>query len=385
MSSRYLIRTPQGGRTKGRLRVAIIAPPYIELPPRAYGAVENVCSLLADSLIDRGHEVVVIGAGQSNLKAEFIAARERIQGPRWHELMPDLIHAAAVAKILEELHVDVIHDHTTAGPLVTSRSPIPSVVTVHSPIHSDRFEFYDHLGDSTGLVAISSSQRLQAPKLNWIGTVHNGIRATEFPYRQEKDDYILFLGRCTEDKGVHLAIDAAREAGIKILLAATTSLPRHRTYFHEMVEPRLGAGAVWLGEVDSEQKKELLSGARCLAFPVLWEEPFGMVMIEALACGTPVVALRRGAVQEVIVDGETGFICDHPSELPKALASVEKLSPQRCRQDCEIRFNTDLMAVKYEALYRSVIDRSWPPNIRNAASSETEELLEKRSDSGVLM
>ena len=207
-----------------------------------------------------------------------------------------------------------------AGPLVAAGRDVPTVVTVHGPVAGELGEYYRQLGTTVSLVAISDRQRRIAPDLNWLATVHNALRVDGFPFRDEKEDWVFFLGRCVQDKGMHVAIDAARAAGRRIVLAAKCTEPLEKAYFEAEIAPRLGPDTEWLGEVSSAEKKELLSRAGCLLFPILWEEPFGMVMIEALACGTPVVALRRGSVPEVVIDGLTGIVCDDPDELPGSAA-----------------------------------------------------------------
>jgi glycosyltransferase involved in cell wall biosynthesis len=251
--------------------------------------------------------------------------------------------------------VDVIHDHTLVGPLLARGRVIPTVVTVHGPVTGEPGHYYRHLGDSVRLVAISEAQRRAAADLNWCATVHNAINATHLPFRENKRDWVLFLGRCTPDKGMHLAIDAARLAGRNILLAAKCSEPAEAAYFEAEIKPRLGPDAQWLGEVGGERKKELLSEARCLLFPIQWEEPFGMVMIEAMACGTPVVALRRGSVPEVVTHGITGLVCNGPAELPSAINAAHTIDPTACRNNVLSRFHPDIMAARYEHTYQQAL------------------------------
>jgi glycosyltransferase involved in cell wall biosynthesis len=205
------------------------------------------------------------------------------------------------------------------------------------------------------LIAISDAQRRTAPDLDWCATVYNAIDAAGFPFREDKEDWVLFLGRCTPDKGMHLAIDAARAAGRKIVLAAKCTEPAETAYFETEIKPRLGPDAEWLGEVGGEQKKDLLSRARCLLFPIQWEEPFGMVMIEAMACGTPVVALRRGSVPEVVTCGVTGMVCNDPAELADAINAVGTIDPAACRNDVLTRFHPEAMAAGYEKAYQRAL------------------------------
>ncbi|MGK5500277.1 glycosyltransferase family 4 protein [Streptomyces sp. URMC 125] len=345
-----------------QLRIAMVAPPWFDLPPRGYGGIEAMCADLVDALVARGHQVTLIAAGRNGTRARMVRTYDVPQGPRLGEPLPEVLHAAAAGRILDGLEVDVVHDHSLAGPLLARGRSVPTVVTVHGPVAGEPGEYYRQLGDSVHLVAISDAQRRTAPELNWCGTVHNALRPEDSPYRPDKEDWVLFLGRCTPDKGMHLAIDAARAAGREIRLAAKCSEPAEREYFEAEIRPRLGEGVEWLGEVGGVRKKELLARARCLLFPLQWEEPFGMVMIEAMACGTPVVTLRRGSVPEVVEDGATGLVRDDPAELPEAVRAVDRLDPARCRKSVVERFRPEIMAAGYEAVYlRAVAARGGAP------------------------
>jgi glycosyltransferase involved in cell wall biosynthesis len=343
-------QAPNGAR---RLRIAMIAPPYYGIPPAAYGGIEAVVADLTNTLVGRGHEVTLVGVGRHATRAQrFIATRDSESADRLGELMPELVHAAKVASILDTLDVDVIHDHTVAGPLTALGRLTPTVVTAHGPVTGERGDFYRALGDSVRLIAISRAQRSTAPDLPWIATVHNAIRAETFPFHADKDDYALFLGRFHPEKAPHLAIDAARAAGIPIVLAGKCTEPVERAYFAQEIKPRAGPGVTILGVADANAKRVLLSKAACLLFPITWDEPFGLVMIEAMACGTPVVALRRGAAPEVVIHGRTGIIVDHPDDLSDAIARARQLDPAVCRMHVETSFTVQVMAASYEAVYR---------------------------------
>lgn len=342
------------------LKVAVVAPPWFELPPKAYGGIESMCADLVEQLTRQAVHVTLIGVGQNGTSAEFISVSEAPQNEHLGEGMPEVGHAAALPDVLAGLDVDVVHDHSLAGPLLARGRALPTVVTAHGPVTGEMGRYYRDLGDSVHLVALSEAQRTQAPDLNWVATVHNAVRVAEFPFQEDKEDFALFLGRSTPEKGIPEAIEAAAAAGVRLLLAAKCRERDELRYFDEVVKPLLrnGDGVVWLGEADRERKLELLAAARCLLFPIQWEEPFGLVMTEALACGTPVVALRRGSVPEVVAHGETGWVCDDLDELAEALCRVSSLSPARCRADAEERFDVSLMAQRYESVYRSVVGRA---------------------------
>jgi glycosyltransferase involved in cell wall biosynthesis len=207
------------------------------------------------------------------------------------------------------------------------------------------------------LVAVAEFQRRLAPALPWVGTVHNATPADAFPFESSKDDFCLFLGRMSPEKAPDLAIRAARAAGRRILVAGKCTEPVEREFFDARVRPLLGPDAEWVGEADTEQKADLLSRARCLVFPVQWNEPFGLVMVEAMACGTPVVAMRAGAVPEVVDHGVTGFVCDQVTELPEAIERVDELEPKACRQRVLDHFDVSQMAVRYEEVFRLAVNR----------------------------
>lgn len=342
--------------TLPRLRIAMIVTPYFTVPPSGYGAVEAVVAYLVDALVDRGHHVTLIGAGQHGTRAQrFFGSYEVSPGERLGELLPEVMHAAYASRVLEECDVDVVHDHTLAGPLLARGRLTPTLATVHGPVNDELGDYYRALGDTVRLVAISNAQRAGAPDLSWTATVHNAVRADAFPFRAAKENFVLFLGRFNPDKAPHLAIEAARAAGLPITLAGKCSEPAERAYFAQEVKPRLGPDTTLLGIVDATAKRDLLTRAACLIFPICWEEPFGLVPIEAMACGTPVVALRRGAVPEIVVSGRTGIVVDHPGELVGAITQARALDPAACREHVETNFTVHAMAAGYEAAYRQAL------------------------------
>ncbi len=351
-----LTRTKQVGVGARQLHIAMVAPPYFDVPPKAYGGIEVVVADLVDALVARGLEVTLIGAGKHATRAQrFITTYDVGPADQLGEPMPEMVHTAKVASILDTLNVDVIHDHTMAGPLMARGRLTPTVVTAHGPVRGDPGAYYRALGGTVQLVAISGAQRSSAPDLTWAATVHNAIRADTFPFRAVKDDFALFLGRFHPEKAPHLAIDAARAAGMAVILAGKCSEPIERAYFSREIEPRIGADVTIFGVADAVAKRDLLSRAACLLFPICWDEPFGLVVIEAMACGTPVVALRRGAVPELIVHGKTGVIVDTPAEMPDAIPQALLLDPADCRKHVESGFTVEVMAAGYEAVYNRTL------------------------------
>jgi glycosyltransferase involved in cell wall biosynthesis len=335
------------------MRIAVVAPPWYEVPPRGYGGIESVCASLVDGLVDRGHDVTLIAAGKNGTRARFV---QTFPSPppglgEPNDFLPEMIHAARAARALETLEVDVVHDHSAAGALTAFGRRPPTVVTAHLPVEGLMGEYYRSLPEGVSLVGTSESQRRANPALPWARTVHNAIPLAAYPFQRDKERFALFLGRMSPEKGPHVAIDAARAVGWPIVLAGRCTQPTERAYFERRVDPLLGADAAWIDEVDLDVKQDLLARAGCLLFPIQWEEPFGMVMIEAMACGTPVVALRRGSVPEIVVDHVTGVICDHPEDLPAGIEEAAKLDPGPCRDHVAANFDIPTMAAGYEAVY----------------------------------
>jgi glycosyltransferase involved in cell wall biosynthesis len=279
---------------------------------------------------------------------------------RLGEAMPEILYAAAVGQILADLPVDLVHDHSQAAPLLARGRSVPTVVTMHGAVGGEHGEIMARLGDTVQVVALSEAQRVERPDLNWVATVYNAINVDAFPYTQHKDDFVLWMGRFSPDKGPELAIDAARAANLPIVVAGKCSEPSEQVFFDTEIAPRLGKGVTFVGEVDGKAKGELCARARALVFPIQWEEPFGMVMIEAMACGTPVVATRRGSVPEIVWDGETGIVLDARAgieQIAEAIHAAVDVDPARCRASVRLRFTRAIMADGYEAVYRSVLAR----------------------------
>ncbi len=338
------------------LRIGMLAPPWFAVPPSGYGGIEAMVAGLVNGLVARGHHVVLVGAGEPKTAAQrFHAVFSDPPSQRLGEPMPEVLHAAAAAALLEREELDLVHDHTLAGPLLARGRHIPTVVTAHGPVSGEPGDYLVALGTSVDVVAISQAQRRLRPEVNWLTTVHNGIEVSSFPLGKGDGGYLLFLGRFNADKGAHLAIDAARAAGRRLLLAGKLNEPAERSYFAEAVAPRLGGAVEYVGEADAATKRELLAGAEALLFPVQWDEPFGLVMVEAMPCGTPVVALRRGSVPEIVSDGESGFVVDDEEGLVRAIGAVELLDRRRCRARAEL-FDNARMVEGYEAAYRSVLE-----------------------------
>ncbi len=347
------------------LRIAMVIPPWYELPPSGYGGIEMICAALVDGLCARGHEVTVFGAGTgTDTKASFVSTCPQIQHERLGEGLPDALHAARVNQLLAGGEFDIVHDHSLCGPLAAGQRTAPTVVTAHSRADGELGDFYAALGDQVDLVAISKSQRHSRAELNWAATIHNAIDPAQFSPTHRPDGPVLWLARFSPTKGPDLAILACRAAGLPLVLAGKCTEPDEKRYFGEVVRPLLGSDVELVVNGDRNTTNRLLREARCLIMPIRWPEPFGMVMIEAMASGTPVVALRRGAVPEVVRHGSAGLICDDPSELPRALLGARELDPDDCVAHVRNRFSASRMVRRYEQVYRTAIANAqqvrWP-------------------------
>jgi glycosyltransferase involved in cell wall biosynthesis len=331
----------------------MIVPPYYELPPPSYGGVEQVCAALVDALVARGNEVTLFGAGsRTGTSATFVSTVQETQSDRLGQSLPELVHLARVDRLIEEDSFDVVHDHTMVGPLAAAQRRVPTVVTVHNSPTGELGEYLRHIDRAVALVAISYSQRRVGAGLPWAATVYNGLGAYVTPKpAPTPGGPALWLARFAADKGPDLAINACRAAGVPLVLAGKASEPTEKRYLDEVIRPMLGPDVELLISPSRERCWELLAQARCLLLPIRWEEPFGMVLLEAMASGTPVVALSHGAVPEVVRHGETGLVCQTPEELPEAIERVADMVPGVCAEHVRTHFSPDLMARRYERIY----------------------------------
>src|SRR5918993_3090617 len=338
------------------MRIAIIAPPWYRVPPNGYGGIEWVVSLLADGLTDRGHEVTLFAPPGSKTEAELVpplqeVPPEELIGDPWYEA------AHAVSAYAHDQDFDILHDHTgPVGASIGAKSEAPTVHTLHGPFTEQTSMLYRRIARRHWFVAISHNQRSMGPaNLRWGGVIYNGIPLDRYPFREDKDDYVFFLGRADEEKAPHLAIEAARRAGRRLVMCATTKNERERRYWAEHVEPILGDDVEVHGECDQEQKADLLARASALLFPIQWPEPFGLEMTEAMAWGTPVVAWRNGSVPEVVADGGAGVIVESVEEMAAAVDRVGDLDPQVMRARVKERFSAEAMVAGYERIYQEVL------------------------------
>jgi glycosyltransferase involved in cell wall biosynthesis len=342
------------------MRIAILSPVWFPVPPTGYGGIELVVSLLADGLVDAGHEVTLFASGDSWTKADLAYEYEQAPSELIGRSMPELRHALGCYTRAGDF--DVINDHSgmPAAALAGSlRTPV--LHTVHGPLDGEAggtYESIQRLAPQVGLISISLNQRLPKPDLPWAANIPNAVDLSLYPCKPHRGHYLLFLGRMSPDKGAHRAIAVAMELGLPLKMAGKKREKKEEQYFAEFVEPHLGHGVEWLGEVTHGTKVELLQDARATLFPIEWEEPFGLVMIESMACGTPVIATKHGAVPEVIEPGRGGLVVDHYREMAAALDEADELDPLECRRYVEERFAPERMVGDYLDAYREAVERS---------------------------
>jgi glycosyltransferase involved in cell wall biosynthesis len=339
------------------MRIAQVAPLFESVPPALYGGTERVVSWLTEELVRQGHEVTLFASGDSETSARLVPACQRAlwRDPDCRDTLPH--HVRLVELVAREAHrFDVIHFHLDDVHLPTvGRLPCPAITTLHGrPNPHDQGPLFEAFPQAR-LVSISDDQRRPVPDANWVATVYHGMPRELHTYRGEPGTYLAFLGRLSPEKGIESAVEIARRAGLPLRVAAKI-YPEERPYYERVVEPMFRASpwVEFVGEVGGRTKDDFLGGAQALLFPITWEEPFGLVMIEAIACGTPVVAYRRGSVPEVVDDGTTGFIVDDVDSAVQAVGQVGRLDRGDCRRAFERRFDATRMTEDYVGIYRKI-------------------------------
>ncbi len=341
------------------MRIAQVAPVIESVPPRLYGGTERIVSYLTEELVRQGHEVTLFASGDSRTRARLVPicpAALRLD-ERNHDSF--LLHMLLVEEVFKRAGAfDVVHFHLDFLPLPAwKRQPIPQVTTLHSRLDSPELpRLLAHFSDAP-FVSISNAQRAPLSSLLWLATVHHGMPREVFEPSGEPGQYLAFLGRICPDKGIEEALLIAERAGMPLKIAAKVDAV-DRAYYEARIRPRLDHPLFeFVGEIAERDKSRFLGGARALLFPIQWPEPFGLVMIEAMACGTPVIAYRRGAVPEVMRDGITGYVVDDADGAVRALSLLDRIDRGRCRRVFEAEFTVERMARDYLRVYDQLIER----------------------------
>jgi glycosyltransferase involved in cell wall biosynthesis len=343
------------------LRIAQLSPTYETVPPPAYGGTELVVSLITEELVRRGHDLTLFATGDSTTAARLVSVTDQpyrygegsqVRHPEWIHMA----NAQACFRAAAEGAFDVVHNHAgVEGMILGATSATPVLTTNHlafapetQPVW-DAFPWYHN--------AASASSGSTFPGRGQLAPIHHGLDVESFPFRDRSDGYLLFLGRFSPDKGPDVAIEVAERTGRRLLLAGKIDAI-DEAFYAEAVEPALDGDRIrFIGEADAEEKRRLLGGADALLFPIRWDEPFGLVMIEAMACGTPVIGFRRASVPEVIDPGTTGFVVDDADTMVDAVGHIGLIDRRRCRDEAERRFSVRRMVDDYERAYEAVIER----------------------------
>lgn len=341
----------------------MVAPPWIPVPAPSYGGIEEVVRLLARGLVARGHQVTLFAAPGSSSAADVVPLLEEAHPESIEHSLVEASHVAATFDAIDAAGeggepFDVVHDHCPAVMLaMADRLRQPVVHTLHGPFDDERDELYRLHGQKALLVAISQSQRAEAPEgvtVDWV--IPNPVDLDEWPFSAVKDDSLLFMGRMDPDKGPDRAIAAAKAAGSRLILAGPVQ-EDHREYFAADVAPMVDDDEIrYAGTVGGDERQRLFARSKGLLMPIEWPEPFGLVMVEALATGTPVIAFDRGSASEIVRDGENGFLVATTEEMAKAIGRLHEIDPKACRASVETTFGLPHVLEEYERAYAAVCD-----------------------------
>ncbi len=348
------------------MRIGLIAPPWVPVPPTAYGGIEAVIDRLARGLLDAGHEVLLAAAGNSTSPVPRVPGTEdAIEGaPVISETNTELRHLLLSYAAMKDM--DLIHDHTVAGPLLRRWTlPTQAVTTLHGPFDPTLAPLYRALRD-VSVIAISHHQASTAGRLPVTRVIHHGIDVDAVPVGTGQGGYASFLGRISPEKGPAEAILIARAAGVPLKIAAKIREPAEHDYFDSKVKPLLSSDVEYLGELGVDEKLALVGESLALLNPIQWAEPFGLVMIEALATGTPVVATPMGSAPELIDDGVTGYLRTGLQALASALTQAAELDRNACRAAARSRFDSEVMVRNHLELYTDLINNTSAPSARSA-------------------
>jgi glycosyltransferase involved in cell wall biosynthesis len=340
------------------VRIAVVAPVWFPVPPRGYGGIELVVSLLADGLADRGHDVTLFASGGSHTRARLVSPMPEPPNPAllgnpWY----DAYHA--LEAYLYDASFDVVHDHAgivgpTIGAVVAQLTGRPVVHTLHGPWTHEAKLLYRTIGRFVHLVAISQAQMDGSEGIPHAGVVYNGIDVDQYRFQAAKEERLVYIGRANPEKGPVEAIRIARRAGLPLTMILKRGEPPEQEYFQSAVHPLMGADIELLENVSHERKAAELARAQAFVFPIRWPEPFGLVMAEAMACGTPVVTTHWGSAPELVADGVTGFLRDAEDDLVLAVRQARELDPAASRQRVVERFSADAMVDGYLKIFEQL-------------------------------
>ncbi|WP_055074059.1 glycosyltransferase family 4 protein [Pseudanabaena sp. 'Roaring Creek'] len=347
------------------MRIAQVAPLWEQVPPPAYGGIELVVSLLTEELVRRGHDITLFASGDSitHSKLESVHPKALRLDTSVHEYsIYDMLNMNRVYERADEF--DIIHSHVGCVSMPYSTLvKTPTVHTLHGIFTADNEKMFSHVRNQP-FISISNSQRETRLGLNYVATIYNGIDPTTYKFHLQPDHppYLAFLGRMSPEKGAHLAVEIAKQSGWHLKMAGKVD-DIDLEYFEREIKPHIdGFQIEFLGEANHEQKSILMGGAVATLFPITWQEPFGLVMIESMVTGTPVIAIALGSVPEIIADGLTGILCQNVAECVAAIAKVALLDRRACREHILLNFTAKHMADGYEAVYQKILAEKYSRN-----------------------
>jgi glycosyltransferase involved in cell wall biosynthesis len=342
------------------MKIAQIAPIIERVPPKKYGGTERVVSALTEELVKRGHEVTLFASGDSITSAILISVYPRsLREARLKDIYGLNIFTMLNTGLAygKQAEFDIIHDHNPIVSLPAANiAKTPVVMTMHGDFNAENRPLFQAL-QKPYQVTISKAQGFTVPNLNYIGTVYNGLNMENYPFSADHDGYLLFVGRISMEKGTHYAIEAANQLNLPLVIAAKLE-GADKPYYYQYVEPYLSEQIKWIGEVGEDERNKLMSRALCMMHPVTWREPFGLTLIEAMACGCPVVAFNKGSIAEVIRHGETGFVVEDMETMLDAVSNIQKIDRQKCRAYALETFSAKKMTDEYEKIYQKILNPS---------------------------
>ena len=343
------------------MRIGLIAPPWLPVPPPAYGGTEAVVDRLARGFRDLGHDVLLWTTGDSTCDVPSAWVLPESRPDRMGMATIEMRHLIHGYETMKALQCDIVHDHTNLGPVYAHRFPELNVVTTnHGPFDEDLNDLYEAVSSHVPIIAISYEQARRAGLLPVAAVIHHGVDPERFPVGDGQGDddgeYFLFLGRMAPEKGARQAIRAARQAGVRLKIAAKMREPWEQEFFRQEIEPQLSDDVVYLGEVGGAEKLDLIGRATAMLNPIRWAEPFGLVMIESLACGTPVIAFEEGSVPEIVEHGHTGFVVTGVDDMTTHIDKVHLIDRADCRASVENHFSTARMAADHIEFYEELLE-----------------------------
>lgn len=352
------------------MRIAQLAPLTESVPPKEYGGTERIVSYLSEELVRQGHEVTVFASGDSETAASLVSVCDQNLRADTTVSLPEVYLIQSLERAFRMASkFDLFHNHThfNAFPWA-SRSNIPVLTTLHERLDLQELRPLHALYKELPLISISDAQRVPLIHANWAATIHHGLPRDLYHFEQSNGDYLAFLGRICDVKCPDHAIEIAKRSGMPLKIAAKVD-PADKLYYHEQIEPLLDDPLIeFIGEITDAEKQDFLANAYALLAPHDWPEPFGLTFIESLACGTPVLAYRRGSVPEIIKHGETGFICDNIDQMVEAVPKISNLSQAACRESFDEYFTVERMAKDYLAVYEALCEARYPHRLLKSGS-----------------